>query len=81
MGKYTVMNGVRAAAKHFSKTIGGVGISESTIHSIREAYKAERDPKRKVEEEDDVSSLPVKKRGRKLLLGEDLDLPCLTLGN
>ena len=44
---------------------------ESILPSIGDVYKVELDHKRKQQDED-VSSLPMKKRGRKLLLG-DLD--------
>ena len=73
MGKYALVNGVSAAAKHFSKKFGGIHLGESTVRSICNAYKAELTRKRKQQEEGDVISLPVKKRGRQLLLGDDLD--------
>ncbi len=61
-----------AAAKHFSRKLS-IRLSESTVRSMKDAYKVEVSRKRKQHDEDDVVSLPVKKRGRSLLLGEDLD--------
>ena len=67
------MNGVAAAARYFSRKFGKE-INESTVRSIGKAYKVELDRKRKQDDEGDVKSLPVRKRGRSVLLGEDLDM-------
>ena len=75
-GKYALLNGVSAATKHFSRQFKG--LRESTVHSIRSAYKVELERKRKQlatddSSDDEVCSLPERKRGRKVILGEDLD--------
>ena len=49
---------------------------ESTVRSISDAYKVELERERKQAENGDavrLKSLPQKKRGRKVILGEDLD--------
>ena len=61
-----------AAAKRCSKKFG-VRLSEFTVRSIKQSYKLEVDRKRKQHDDDNVDSLPLKKRGRTLLLGDDLD--------
>ena len=43
---------------------------ETTIRSIRDSYRQELKRKR---DDGDIDALPLKKRGRRLLLGEDLD--------
>lgn len=69
------MHGVSASTKHFSRKFGGIKLSESTVRSISDAYKRELELKRKQAENDDAAlkSLPLKKRGRKVILGEDID--------
>ena len=45
-------------------------INESTVRHFKEAYLKERSRKRQVEDDDvSVNELPVKKRGRKVVLG------------
>ena len=70
IGKYCCENGAASAARHFSRKLGCV-INESTIKSIRNAYLEE--VKKRPREDDSFTSLPAKKRGRKLLVGKDLD--------
>ena len=48
-------------------------MGESTVRSIRQAYEGELKRKRKKDDGQDLVSLPMKKRGRSLLLGDDLD--------
>lgn len=61
-----------AAARRFSRKLNQ-SLSESTVRSIKDAYKIEVARKRKLQEDDEILSLPEKKRGRSVLLGEDLD--------
>ena len=72
IGKYSSENGDSAAARHFS-TVLSKPISRTTVHGLKKAYYQELSRKRKVEEDLAISTLPTKKRGRPLLLGEDLD--------
>ena len=64
-----------AAARFFSRKLDK-RVSETTVRSIKNAYVEELGVKRRNEGEDtgEFSSLPVKKRGRQLLLGHQLDL-------
>lgn len=66
------MHGSTAAAIFFSRKLGKK-ISANTVQSIKKAYEAEAKNKRKADSDDEVTSLPLKKRGRPFLLGEDLD--------
>ena len=73
IGKYSCQYGAAAAARHFSKKLGSE-VSESTVKSIKKAYLEElRKRPRTDDGGEPISALPVKKRGRKLLLGDDLD--------
>ena len=73
IGKYSSENGVHAAARHFSMELGK-NINPSTIRGFKRAYLQEMNRKRRADEDDlTVTSLPAKKRGRPLLLGEELD--------
>ncbi len=60
IGKYAQLNRVPAAARHYSRKLG-IHLSESTVQSMKDAYKVEV---RKQFDEDNVIFLPVKKRGR-----------------
>ena len=63
------MHGLAAAARHFSKKMGNV--SASSVKSIKKCYlEAKRD---RSGDSEDIKILPTKKRGRTLLLGNDLD--------
>ena len=70
MGKYASHHGVAAAARHFTRKLGG-NVSVSTVHSIKKAYIETL--KRNADNEGDITALPLKKRGRPLMLGEELD--------
>ena len=69
IGKHALENGVMAAKRNFSKKLQ-MDINESTVRRFKEAYLKERSRKRQVEDDDvSVNELPVKKRGRKVVLG------------
>ena len=72
MGDISQMYGMAASARYFSRKFGNK-ISESTVRSIGSAYKDELDRKRKQQDEGGVEYLPVRKRGRSVLLSEGLD--------
>ncbi len=48
-------------------------VSESTVKSIEQAYLEELRKRARTDDGGEIAALPVKKRGRKVLLGEDLD--------
>ena len=73
IGKYSCQLGAAAAAKHFSR-IWGSKISDSTVKSIKKAYLEELRKRPRSEDGEEITALPAKKRGRKLFLGEDLDM-------
>ena len=64
----------QAAIRHFSKQLG-VEMKPTSVQTWKGKYLAEISRKRKAGETCDLSvkSLPIKKRGRPLLLGEELD--------
>ena len=75
IGKYSSYHGVAAASRHFSRKLSK-RVSETTVRSIRSAYLEGIKRKRPVEldeEDEDIVALPRKKRGRPVLLGQELD--------
>ena len=74
IGEYASLHGNQAAIRHFSKQLG-VEMKPTSVQTWKGKYLAEISRKRKAGETCDLSvkSLPVKKRGRPLLLGEELD--------
>ena len=76
IGEYASLHGNQAAIRHFLKQLG-VEMKPTSVQTWKGKYMylAEISRKRKAGETCDLSvkSLPVKKRGRPLLLGEELD--------
>ena len=72
IGKHASENGNSAAARHFSKVLGKE-LNPSTIRGLKKVYLEEMSRKRKAGEDMTITSLPAKRRGRPLLLGEELD--------
>ena len=72
IAKYACMHGVHAASIHFSKEYRSK-ISPSTIRSIKLAYLNHMRSRREVSPDRPITSLPPKKRGRPLLLGNKID--------
>ena len=48
-------------------------LSETTVRSIRDAYRLEVNMRRRLGEGDEVNSLPERERDRSKLLGNNLD--------
>ena len=68
--------GVSRTIKHFSREFQDRPLKESTVRTWRNQYKRELTLLRGVggmSELGEVTKLPAKKRGRPLLLGENLD--------
>ena len=74
ISEYASLHGNQAAIRHFSKQFG-VDVKASSVQTWKGKYVAEINRKRKAGDMNDliVKSLPVKKWGRPLLLGEKLD--------
>ena len=74
MGKYSSVHGSTRAARYYTRVLKKP-ICESTIRSIAKAYQDELHQKHQRDDpdEDEIRELPIKKRGRPLLLGEELD--------
>ena len=75
IGKYSCQHGVAAASRYFTRKLKR-SVSETTVRSIRDAYRKELKRKRmELDDDEDVAleSLNPKKRGRPLLLGNYLD--------
>ncbi len=73
MGKRAAEFGVTASLRHFSKKYPDRYFKESSIRTWRDKYLRELAKKKTNGEEVAVTTLPNKKRGRPLLLGEELD--------
>ena len=72
IGRYASHHDVTAAVSIFSRKLNHT-INTSTILSIKKAYLEGMKENRTVEDSGDLSELPTKKRGRRFLLGDDLD--------
>ena len=73
IGKYACHHGVAAAARFFSRRLDKK-VSETTVRSIKSAYvELGVQQKRGAEDEGEITALPLKKRGRRGLLGQELD--------
>ena len=69
---YAVRHGVPAAVRYCSRE-RRININESTIRSFKSAHIEELKSQRIRHSTDKIKVLPYKKRGKPLLLGEDLD--------
>ena len=68
------MNGVAAAQRHFSAELK-TDLKESTVRTWKMKYLKELSQRRRAGTVDmEVTSLPSKRRGRPLMLGEKLDM-------
>ena len=72
MGKYTCQHGATAAAKYFPKKLGKA-VSKTTVQSIKKTYTQEQRKRPRGSDSAELEHLPPKKRGRKVMLGSDLD--------
>ena len=73
IAEYASLHGNDAAVRRFSKELG-MAIKESSVRTWKVKYQKELQRKRQAGETDlSVKSLPSKKRGRPLLLGEKMD--------
>ena len=75
IGKYASQHGATAAARYFSSKLKQP-VSRSTAKCIRKMYEVELRKRRRCDDGslEEITDLPANKRGRKLLLREDLDL-------
>jgi len=72
IGKLAGQIGPSEAARRFTRKLG-YSVNESTARRFKKLYDQERKIKRMREEPEDIIELPLKKRGRPLLLGKRLD--------
>ena len=73
VAKYARNHGITRAAGHFTR-IFGTHVSTSTVQYIRDAYSRQlREKRARDEENENITSLPCLKRGRRLLTGETID--------
>ena len=72
IGKYACQHGAAAAARHFTRKFKK-RVSESTVKSIKQGYIKELLKRPRADDGEELMAFPAKKRGRKLLLGDDLD--------
>ena len=69
MGRYALQHGVSEAARVFSRKLGHQ-VSKTTVQSLKTAYVS---GSKKDGHDGEPTTLPPKKRGRNVLLGEKLD--------
>ena len=74
IGKYATENGVTASLRHFRRSDDFSDLKESTVRGWMNAYKKQLGKTFT----DLVTELPDKKRGRPLLIGEDLEDQVIT---
>ena len=73
VAKYAAENGIKAAVKKFQDQVSNAPKNwKNTVRDWKDAYLHQLERKRKAGDLEDVV-LPVKKRGRPLMIGEDLD--------
>ena len=72
IGKYACQHGAAAAARHFTRKLKKP-VRESTVKLIKKGYIKELRKRPRKDDGENVTAFPAKKRGRKLLLGDDLD--------
>ena len=62
------------AAQYFSRKLDH-DVSKSTVVSIKGAYlEGMKENRARADDDGDLAVLPAKKRGRRVLLGDDLDM-------
>ena len=71
IGKYVALNGAVAARRHFRSELGD--LSESTVRKYKNLHTTELAARMKPNDTSEIITLPMKKRGRPLTLGENLD--------
>ena len=69
---YACHHGITAASLHFTKKLS-VRVRESTVQCIKKAYLDEIKKMRASSSDEVLESLPWKKQGRPLLLGDKID--------
>ena len=69
--KYAALNGAAAARRHFRSELGD--LPESTVRKYKNLYTTELAARVKQNDTSEITTLPMKKRGRPLTLGETLD--------
>ena len=72
IGRYACNHGITAAARYFTRRFQQ-SVRESTVQYIKKEYIASLRQKRASPDESDLTVLPQKKRGRPVLLGQELD--------
>ena len=75
IGEYASKNGVAAAIRHFKKTERFLSLKETSVCGWRDAYCRELATQSRKRSGSPISvvELPVKRRGRPLLLGEEME--------
>lgn len=74
IGSYACHHGVTKAARFFFSRKLNHNVNKTTVVSIKRAYLEEKKESRAVGDNSDIAMLPPKKRGRRVLLGEELDM-------
>lgn len=72
IGKYACQHSAAATARYYSRKLEK-NVSESTLKSLKKVYLDELQKRARTDDHQELAAVPAKKRGRKVLLGEDLD--------
>ena len=73
IGQYAAKNGVSAALHHFKSTGAFPNSKESTVRGWKNAYCSELSSRSRKRDASSIKELPEKRRGRPLLLGEEME--------
>ena len=72
IAKHASQHGAATTARYYSRKLEKK-VSESTVKSIKKAYVEELRKRPWADDGEAITALPTKKRGRKFLLGQDVD--------
>lgn len=73
IASYATKNGVTAALKHFKHTGEFTELRESMVRGWKETYRKQLTDRTGKRSAEPIEELPTKRRGRPLLLGEDIE--------
>ena len=74
IAKYTAENEIKAAVKNFKAQVPNAPENwKNAVRDWKDSYLHELERKRKAWDMEDISCLPMKKRGRPLMIGRELD--------
>lgn len=73
VGKRAAEHGITATIRYYAKRFPDLALKETTVRRIKKAYLLELKSNPRESDDETVPELPCKKKGRLLLIGEELD--------